>query len=54
MSETEKQIEKYQEHIMKKLRKRITLDENDTSEDEFLLNYSKSQVFSEVLRWDGY
>ena len=48
MSET-----KYPEYIVKKLRKRRGLDENDTCEDNFINEYSQSEVFSEVLTWDG-
>lgn len=44
---------KFPEHIMKKLRKRIGLGENNTSEDNFLSEYSSSQAFSEILKWDG-
>jgi hypothetical protein len=48
MSET-----KYPEYIVKKLRKRLGLDENDTSQDSYIEDYSKSEAFSEVLNWDG-
>lgn len=44
---------KFPEYIMKKLRKRMGLDENDTSEDNLLSEYTSSQAFSEVLKWDG-
>jgi len=44
---------KYPEYILKKLRQRIDLDEDDTSQDEELDNLAPNKVFSEVLKWDG-
>lgn len=44
---------KYPEYIMKDLRQREDLDENDISLDSELIKMSKSEVFSEVLKWNG-
>lgn len=43
----------YPENILKDLRKRASLDENDTSLDEHFNKMRKDAVFEEVLRWQG-
>lgn len=43
----------YPENILKYLRKRASLDENDTSLDERFNKMRKDVVFEEVLRWRG-
>lgn len=43
----------YPENILKYLRKRARLDENDTSLDEHFNKMRKDAVFEEVLRWQG-
>lgn len=43
----------YPENILKYLRKRASLDENDTSLDEHFNKMRKDAVFEEVLRWRG-
>ena len=44
---------KYPEYIMKYLRQRTGLEEDDTSSDDRLNNMSKNEVFKEVLSWNG-
>lgn len=44
---------KYPEYIVKKLRSRMGLDENNTTDDVYIADYSKNEIFSEVLSWDG-
>ena len=44
---------KYPEHIMKVLRQRLDLEEDDTSRDDFLNIYSPSEAFEEMLIWEG-
>lgn len=53
MNATELLKEKYPEYIIKTVRKRFGLEENDTSEDQDILEMSKSQVFSHVVNWNG-
>lgn len=45
---------KLPEHIMKMLRLRLGLNEEDTSEDDFINSYSDDKVFSEILTWKGF
>lgn len=40
-------------YIMKNLRQRIELDENDTSQDEEILGLSGFEFFDEWLKWNG-
>lgn len=44
---------KYPEHIMKTLRKRLGLKEEDTSRDNLINTYSPSEAFDEMLKWEG-
>lgn len=44
---------KYPDHIMKTLRQRLGLDEDDTSRDDFINIYSPSEAFEEMLNWEG-
>lgn len=44
---------KYPEYIMKYLRQRKGLEEDDTSSDDRLNNMSRNEVFKEVLNWNG-
>lgn len=44
---------RYPENIMKKLRLRAGLEENDTSKDKKLESYAPNIVFKEVLNWEG-
>jgi hypothetical protein len=44
---------KYPEYIMKKLRQREGLEEDDTSKDNELNQLSPSTAFSEVCDWEG-
>lgn len=44
---------KYPEYIMKMLRQRLGLDEDDTSRDTELNTYSPSEAFEEVCNWEG-
>ena len=39
---------RYQEHIMKTLRKRLGLEADDTSRDEFINTYSPSEVLDTI------
>lgn len=45
--------ERYPEYIMKYLRLRRGLEEDDTSMDEFFHKRPSSWVFSEILQWKG-
>lgn len=55
-NEAEREIENitYPESIMKALRKREGLDEDDTSLDSELSQLSKNRAFKEVLSWHGF
>ena len=44
---------KYSDTIMKKLRQRLELDENDTSCDLDIAGWSANKVFRECLMWEG-
>ena len=44
---------RYPEHIMKTLRQRLGLEEDDASRDEFINTYSPSEAFEEVCNWEG-
>lgn len=44
---------KYPDYILRRLRLREDLDDNDTSMDEQFNNYSPDKVFSEVCEWEG-
>lgn len=46
-------MSKYPEYIMKALRQRMGLDEDDTSKDESIMKMSKSRVIDEVCNWEG-
>lgn len=46
-------VNEYPEHILKILRQRRDLDENDKTEDNDLNMLSQNEVFSEVCEWDG-
>lgn len=46
-------VNEYPEHILKILRQRRGLDENDKTEDKDLNMLSQNEVFSEVCEWDG-
>ena len=48
-----KEENKYPEHIMKVLRQRLGLDEDDTLRDDEINIYSPSEAFEEVLNWEG-
>lgn len=41
-------------YIMKDLRQRRGLDENDTSQDEEILEMSGFEFFDEWLKWNGF
>ena len=43
----------YPEHILKKLRQRWGLDEDDKSKDDVFNNYSPNEVLDEVCMWEG-
>lgn len=43
----------YPEHIMQTLRKRINLEEDDTSRDEELQMLTPQEALSECLEWEG-
>ena len=45
---------RYPEYIMEILRKRLGLDEDDTSRDDFINIYSPSEAFEEVCTWEGF
>lgn len=53
MNATELVKEKYPEHIIETVRKRLGLKENDTSKDQRILEMSKSQIFSHFLERNG-
>ncbi|MGG2091285.1 hypothetical protein AB1283_00780 [Bacillus sp. S13(2024)] len=53
MNATEKLKEKYPLHIIEYVRKRSGLEANDTSMDEEILNMTKSEVFKDVVCWNG-
>ena len=44
---------KYPEYIMRKLRQRRGLEEDDTSEDSDIGTLSPSEAFDEVCNWEG-
>ena len=44
----------YPEYIMKKLRQRLGLEENDTSMDMEINMYTPNEAFEEVLLWEGF
>ena len=44
---------KYPEYIMKVLRQRLGLDEDDTLRDDEINIYSPSEAFDEMLFWEG-
>lgn len=46
-------MEKYNDEIMKALRQRMNLDENDTSSDKEIMNMDKYEVFREYCLWNG-
>ncbi len=46
-------MSKYPEYILRRLRLREDLDDNDTSMDEQFDNYSPNEVFREVCLWEG-
>ena len=48
-----KEENRYPEHIMKVLRQRLGLDEDDTLRDDEINIYSTSEAFEEVLNWEG-
>lgn len=43
----------YPEYILKYIRLRDGMDENDTSRDTHFNSMKKNDVFEEVLRWQG-
>lgn len=46
--------DKYPEYILKYLRQRYDLDENDTSMDEKFNAMLPSKIFKEVCEWHGF
>jgi len=44
---------KYPEYIMKRLREREGLGENDTREDEYLNTLTPNETLKEMLEWEG-
>lgn len=50
----DKMPSKYPEDILKMLRQRKGLEENDTSIDDKLNDMSKNKAFREVLNWKGF
>lgn len=46
-------MKKYNDNIMKCLRQRRGLDENDITEDEDIMKVSKQDSFAEYCRWNG-
>jgi len=44
---------KYPEYIMKKLRQRRGLEEDDVKEDQDINTLSPSEAFDEVCNWEG-
>ena len=44
---------RYPEHIVKCIRQRLGLEEDDTSRDEEISLMTPPEVFEEVLEWDG-
>ena len=53
-SKIETNASRYPEKIMQVLRQRNGLEFYDTSEDEALNTMSPSDVFSEVMQWNGF
>ena len=47
-------MDKYPEHILRRLRQREDLEETDTSMDERFNNYSPKKAFREVCEWEGF
>lgn len=45
---------KYPEYIMKKIRQRLGLDEEDKSRDTEINAMSSFEAFEEVLEWEGF
>lgn len=45
---------KYPDYIMKKIRQRMGLEEDDTSIDDSINKMSKDSVFDKVLGWEGF
>ena len=43
----------YSEYIMKKVRQRHGLDEDDKSRDEYFFTLSEDEIFDAVLSWEG-
>lgn len=44
----------YPNYILKYLRCRLGLDENDSSRDEMILRWPPKKVFSGVMKWNGF
>ena len=44
----------YPEYIMRKLRQRLGLEEDDTSRDTEINMYSPNEAFEEILIWEGF
>lgn len=45
---------RFPEYIMRDLRERRGLEEDDTSEDNTINLYSKDKAYSEVMAWQGF
>lgn len=43
----------YPEYILKKLRQRDGLDEDDRSRDDIFNGYSHNETFDQVCNWEG-
>lgn len=46
-------MNKYNDTVMKAIRERMGLDENDTSCDEEIMKMNKYDVFREYCLWNG-
>ncbi|KYD05405.1 hypothetical protein [Bacillus atrophaeus] len=54
MDYTKRLEEKYPNRIIQYVRQREGLDEKDTSVDKEILEMTNSEVFREVLAWNGF
>lgn len=46
-------MKKYNDEIMKAIRQRMGLNENDTSSDEEIMKLDKYDVFRQYCLWNG-
>lgn len=43
----------YPESIMERVRQNLGLEEDDTSEDDFINSLSKNEIFERCCAWEG-